>query len=77
MVKVHADEDLCIGAGVCVLTTEVVFDQDDDGIVVVLTEDVPEAEESRVREAVKLCPSGALKLSGLPNEDLPNDGAPD
>ena len=61
--RVVGDDDLCIGAGVCVLTTEVVFEQDDDGIVVVLTEEVPEAEIDRVRDAVKLCPSGALKLT--------------
>ena len=63
VMKVVADQDLCIGAGVCVMSTAVVFDQDDDGIVVVLTEDVPEAEEDRAREAVQLCPSGALRLS--------------
>lgn len=62
MVKVHADEGVCIGAGVCVMTSEAVFDQDDDGIVVVLTEEVPADEEDRVRDAVKMCPSGALKL---------------
>jgi len=61
--KVVADQDLCIGAGVCVMSSGVVFDQDDDGIVVVLTEDVPEAEVDRTREAVQLCPSGALRLS--------------
>ncbi len=42
------------------MTTEAVFDQDDAGVVVVLTEDVPEAEEDRVRDAVRLCPSGAI-----------------
>jgi ferredoxin len=61
--RVVADQDLCIGAGVCVMSTAVVFDQDDDGIVVVLTEDVPQAEVARTREAVQLCPSGALRLS--------------
>jgi ferredoxin len=71
MVKVVADDDLCIGAGVCALTTEVVFDQDNDGIVVVLTEEVPEAEIDRVRDAVKLCPSGALKLEGAPDDEAP------
>ena len=58
--KVHADHDRCIGAGMCVMTTESVFDQDDVAVVVVLTEDVPEAEEDRVRDAVRLCPSGAI-----------------
>ena len=44
------------------LSAEVVFDQDDDGVVVLLTEEVPDGEQERVREAVKLCPSGALRL---------------
>jgi ferredoxin len=39
-----------------------VFDQDDDGIVVVLVDEVPEAEEEHVREAVMLCPSQALGI---------------
>ena len=62
MVKIEADRDLCIGAGNCVLSAEAVFDQDDDGVVVLLTEEVPEGEQERVREAVKLCPSSALRL---------------
>ena len=53
---------MCIGAGMCVTSTEAVFDQDDDGLVVVLTDDVPEDERKRVDDAVRLCPSGALRL---------------
>ena len=60
--KVGADRDRCIGAGMCVMTDEAVFDQDDDGVVVVLAADVPQGEQQRVREAVGLCPSGALSL---------------
>ena len=60
--KVGADRDRCIGAGMCVMTDEAVFDQDDDGVVVVLAEDVPDGEQERVRDAVDLCPSGALSL---------------
>ena len=62
MVKIEADRELCIDAGNCVLSAETVFDQDDDGVVVLLAEDVPDGEEDRVREAVKLCPSQALRL---------------
>ena len=29
--KIEADRDVCIGAGMCVMTAEEVFDQDDDG----------------------------------------------
>jgi ferredoxin len=60
--KVHADRDVCIGAGMCVMTAAI-FDQDEDGIVVVDgAEDVPAEEQQRVRNAVSLCPSGALRL---------------
>ena len=60
--KVAADRDLCISAGNCVMSAPAVFDQDDDGIVVVLTTDVPPAEEAHVRDAVKLCPAEALRI---------------
>jgi ferredoxin len=60
-VHVHADRDVCIGAGMCVLTAGAVFDQDDDGIVVLL--DKHPSDEAAVREAVANCPSGALSLT--------------
>ena len=55
--KVEADQDSCITAGNCVMVADAVFDQDDDGVVVVLTEEVPEGEVEHAREAVKLCPA--------------------
>ena len=60
--KVDADRDLCISAGNCVMSAGAVFDQDDDGIVVVLVDEVPESEEAHARDAVKLCPAEALRL---------------
>ena len=60
-VHVHADRDVCIGAGLCVLTAGAVFDQDDDGIVIVLDEHP--ADAAAAREAVENCPSGALSLT--------------
>lgn len=59
--KIEADRDVCIASGNCVMVAAEVFDQDDDGVVVVLTDDVPEEEQERAREAVKLCPSSALR----------------
>jgi ferredoxin len=63
MVRIEADRDVCIQAGNCVMVADAVFDQDDDGIVVVLVDEVPEAEEEHAREAVKLCPSQALRVA--------------
>jgi ferredoxin len=59
--KIAADREICIGAGMCVLTAPAVFDQDDDGIVELLVEDVPPGETDAARQAVALCPSGALR----------------
>lgn len=61
--KVLADRTVCIGAGMCVMTDGAVFDQDDDGIVLLLYDRVPEDHQQQVREAVNLCPSKALSLA--------------
>lgn len=64
--RIAADRDVCIGAGVCVTKAGAVFDQDDDGIVLVIAEDVTadELAQRRVRNAVRRCPSGALYITG-------------
>lgn len=59
--KVHADRDLCIGAGVCTSVTSV-FTLADDGKVMLATADVPPDEVAGVEEAVALCPVQALSL---------------
>lgn len=60
--KIIADRDVCIGAGLCVLTAPAVFDQDDDGLVVLLRADPEGPDAAAAREAVANCPSGALRL---------------
>jgi ferredoxin len=59
---VHADRDRCCGSGLCVLRLPEVFDQDDDGIVVLLNPGPPEHLRAEVAKAVDACPSGALTL---------------
>ncbi|OZM71152.1 ferredoxin-1 [Amycolatopsis antarctica] len=59
--RIETDRDTCIGAGMCVLTAPAVFDQDDDGIVLALAEDVAGGDAEAAAEAVSLCPSGALR----------------
>ncbi|MFE3683204.1 ferredoxin [Streptomyces sp. NPDC059095] len=60
--KVSADRDVCVGAGLCALTAPGVFDQDDDGVVDVLTPDPDGAQQPAARQAVNLCPSGAARI---------------
>ena len=60
--RISVDTDKCVGGGQCVMTADDLFDQDDDGIVVLLVDDVPSAEQDNARKAVQLCPSGALSV---------------
>jgi ferredoxin len=60
--RVAGDREICTGAGVCVMTAEGTFDQDDDGIVVLASDRVSADEEKIVRNAVRMCPSGALRI---------------
>lgn len=62
--RIIADRDRCIGAGQCVLTEPDVFDQsEDDGRVLLLDERPDGAAAGTVRQAISLCPSGALSLA--------------
>ena len=61
--RVEADRDDCISAGNCVMVAGDLFDQDDDGIVVVTADEITGADEDKAREAVKLCPASALRLA--------------
>ncbi|MFF5204901.1 ferredoxin [Streptosporangium sp. NPDC000396] len=62
MMRIKADTDLCVGSGQCVLTEPAVFDQDDDGIVALLTDHPDGRGASQARHAVTLCPSRALSI---------------
>ncbi|GIE17941.1 ferredoxin [Winogradskya humida] len=63
MSGVTADRDVCVGAGMCVLTAPELFDQDDEGLVV-LIDGKPDPDPALTQRAVLLCPSGALRVTG-------------
>jgi ferredoxin len=60
--RIKADTEVCVGSGQCVLTEPTVFDQDDDGIVVLLTDQPGDQTAARARQAAHLCPSRALSI---------------
>ena len=62
--RIDVDRAACISAGNCVMSAPEVFDQDDDGIVELLADPVPDTEEDHARDAVRLCPASALRLAG-------------
>ncbi|EYF00255.1 ferredoxin [Chondromyces apiculatus] len=60
--RILVDLDKCCGAGSCVLAAPRVFDQRDDGIVLLLDESPPEDLHKAVREAAAVCPASAITL---------------
>jgi len=61
-VKVEIEPEKCIASGQCVLIADSVFDQDeDDGIVILKTEDVPPGDEEAIRNAARICPARAIR----------------
>jgi ferredoxin len=61
--RIVADRGVCVGSGMCVLTAPDVFDQDDiDGRVSLLTQDVAGDRVELANEAVSQCPTGALSV---------------
>ncbi|VFB20003.1 ferredoxin [Pseudomonas fragi] len=63
ILRVTIDESVCVGAGLCVLSTSDVFDQrDEDGVVKLLQEYPDQASYEKVLGAARKCPSKAIKV---------------
>jgi ferredoxin len=62
IMRVIVDQDACISSGQCVLTVPAVFDQNDDGVVVLLDECPPTELHDAVRQAAALCPALAITV---------------
>ncbi|MQA78765.1 MAG: ferredoxin [Streptosporangiales bacterium] len=60
--KVSVDVDACVGGGQCVLAASDVFDQDDDGLVLVLQSAPGQDQADAVRLAARLCPARAITV---------------
>lgn len=65
VIKVHADREQCQGYANCIVAAPDVFDIDDDGIVVVLRDQIEDSERDHVDESVRSCPVAALRLEQL------------
>jgi ferredoxin len=61
--RIEVDVPACVGAGQCALVAGELFDQDDDGIVVVLDDAPAPAQEESARRAAALCPARAIVLA--------------
>jgi ferredoxin len=60
--RVIVDLEKCVAAGNCVSAAPGVFDQEVDGMVVVLQEHPTEAERDAARKAAQICPAMAITI---------------
>ncbi|HMK64049.1 MAG TPA: ferredoxin [Acidimicrobiales bacterium] len=60
--KVVVDRDRCQGHGVCESEAPGVFLVTKQGVLSVLDGSPPEAVRAQVEQAVKFCPTGALRI---------------
>ena len=60
MPVLKADFGACQGYANCVDAAPDVYDIDDDGVVVLLKEEITDAERPRIEEAARSCPVSAL-----------------
>ena len=62
MPVLKADFGACQGYANCVDAAPEVYDIDDDGVVVLLKEEISEEERPRIEEAARSCPVSALMV---------------
>ena len=62
VLKVRVDLEKCIGAGHCVLRAPRIFDQRDDGMVILLDDSPPSDLHAAAHKAADLCPSQAITI---------------
>ena len=66
VLKVRVDLEKCIGAGQCVLTAPRIFDQRDDGMVILLDDSPAPELRAAAHKAADLCPSRAITIEEIP-----------
>jgi ferredoxin len=62
-VKVTVDRDACISSGICALDAPRLFDQDDEGVVLLLTDSPAAEDEQLARDAALGCPASAISVT--------------
>lgn len=66
VLKVRVDVEKCIGAGHCVLRAPLIFDQREDGIVILLDGSPGPELHAATHKAADLCPSQAITIEETP-----------
>lgn len=60
--KITVDQDKCVSSGQCVLNAGDIFDQRDDGVVVLLEDSPDQLHAEGARKAAAACPALAIHI---------------
>ena len=60
--KTYVDQDTCIGCGLCTSTCPEVYEMNDDGKAVAVSEEVPADHEDHAQESADGCPVSAIEI---------------
>lgn len=63
MIRVEVNRETCSGFGNCAMVAESIFDVDDEGLVVLKRQFVPDDEIETVRRAVYDCPTDSISYT--------------
>lgn len=61
--KINVDALTCVGSGQCAIVAGDLFDQNDDGFVILLSHHAEGRFEAAARRAAALCPARAIHLT--------------
>lgn len=65
VLRVIADRSRCCGYGLCAQMCPEIYKLDEDGLVVLATDTVPEGLEEEAREGAAACPAEALVIEEI------------
>ncbi len=60
--KITVDRDACISSGICALDAPRLFDQDDEGVVLLRTDRPAAEDEQLARDAALACPASVISV---------------
>lgn len=64
MIHVEADRETCEGHGLCVQVAPEVYQLDEDGVVVLVHDEVDESQKAAAEAGARVCPVAALRVGG-------------
>lgn len=62
MIRIEADREACEGHGLCEQVAPAVYQLDDEGIVVLVHDEIDESQQAAAEAGARVCPVAALHV---------------